>query len=552
MWQFPDEVKEALAEKRYRHYVKVTFADTTNIDIGEDQIWENGLSIDRACSGQSAFEIGACVIGECKLVLNNWDGTFNDYLFMGATIEVRIETWKYDWKHEEEFLSMYRLGTFDVVEVGTNGNRVELTCYDAMYKFDIPLTEASFSNPLRHWGLLNGICTAAGVSTDITEANINQMLANIGFTYMQPLIMFPEQIDELSCRDALSQMCASLGAYAYINEAGKLNIDQYGYYSASWLRDTSTDRSHYDTAYAPYFHDLNPTNMTKFSRDEENVTITGVTVIDYLEGDPFSAGTAGYVIEVDRNWVIWSSAPGTTYPLPQRFADGLYSILGGATFRAFKATHIPTLSMQLGDPILITDARGHLYKSIVLSMKYTAWGMQETECAAEPSTIVNSARYTNTAQAIGSLNAALLPYDDGNTQFGVKYTQGAIEAVNTKVDGLNTDYVSESGGTVSVANNTWTSVQTINVTAGVWLINYGVSFASNATGYRQIALTNSSTAPSVDRYMPSTMAISGAALNLITTSLYEASGAETLHVWAYQNSGAARNCWPFIKAVKLR
>ena len=82
--------------------------------------------------------------------------------------------------------------------------------------------------------------------------------------------------------------------------------------------------------------------------------------------------------------------------------------------------------MQLGDRVLITDARGHLYKSIVLHMKYKAWEMQETECAAESAAIVNGARYTSTAQAIGRLTAELLPYDDTNTLLNVTNTQAAI------------------------------------------------------------------------------------------------------------------------------
>lgn len=546
MWQFPDEVKEALAEKRYRHYVKVTFADTTSIDIGEDQIWENGLSIDRACSGQSAFEIGACVIGECKLVLNNWDGAFNDYLFMGATIEVRIETWKYDWKHEEEFLSMYRLGTFDVVEVDTNGSRVELNCYDAMYKFDSPLADALPDTlGYTYWELLSTICTAVGVETTVTRNSMQTMRYKISGILSGYRMLIPQEYTEMSCRNAIADMCASLGAYAYINEVGQLGIQQFD--DTTWLQDTSTSRAHYDETYAPYFHDLTPENMTKFNRDEDNVTITGITVIDKYSGNEYSAGTAGHVITLDKNWCIWGDE---TIPVPtqQKYANGLYNMMGGATFRAFKATHAPMLSMQLGDRVLITDAYGRLYKSIVLRMKYTAWGLQETECSAEPASIINGARYTNTAQAVGSLNAALLPYDK-DAQYS---TKTAIEAVDAKVNALITGHEEQSGSAVSLADSTWTSVQTINVTAGIWLINYGVSFASNATGYRQIALTNSSTTPSVNRYMPSAMAISGAALNLITTSLYEASGAETLHVWAYQNSGAARNCWPFIKAVKLR
>lgn len=549
MWQFPQAVIDLLNARQYRHKVDITPVGGTQFTVGEDRIWQGGFEIDRACSGRSAFELGSCVIGQLKLELDNHDGAYDAVTFMGASVTARIETFTFDIDGNPVLFSSYTMGLFDVVEVDTNGNRVELTCYDAMYKFDSPLADALPDTlGYTYWELLSTICSAVGVATVVTQNSMQTMrykISGIQSGYRMPI---PQEYTEMSCRNAIADMCASLGAYAYINEAGQLDIKQFD--DTTWMQETSTSHAYYEANYAD-FHDFTPENMTKFNRDEDNVTISGVTVIDYFSGNEYSAGTAGYVITLDKNWCIWGDE---TIPVPtqQKYANGLYTMLGGATFRAFKCSHFPELSMQLGDRILLTDERGRLYKSIVLHMKYKAWGLQETECSAEPSSIVNSARYTNTAQAIGKLTASLLPYDDTTTQFGEAYTQGAIEAVNTKVNGLITGYEEQSGSAVSLANNTWTSVQTINVTAGIWLINFGVSFAANATGYRQIALTNSSTTPSVDRHMPSTMAISGAALNLITTSLYEASGAETLHVWAIQNSGAARNCWPFIKAVKLR
>ena len=549
MWQFPQAVIDLLNARQYRHKVDITPVGGTQFTVGEDRIWQGGFEIDRACSGRSAFELGSCIIGQFKLELDNHDGAYDAVTFMGASVVARIETFTLDSDGNPVLFSSYTMGLFDVVEIDTNGNRVKLTCYDAMYKFDSPLADALPDTlGYTYWELLSTICSAVGVATVVTQSSMQDMrykISGIVSGYRMPI---PQEYTEMSCRNAIADMCASLGAYAYINEAGQLDIKQFD--DTAWMQETSTSHAYYEANYAD-FHDFTPENMTKFNRDEDNVTISGITVIDYFSGNEYSAGTAGYVITLDKNWCIRGDE---TIPAPtqQKYANGLYAMLGGATFRAFKCSHFPELSMQLGDRILLTDERGHLYKSIVLHMKYKAWGLQETECSAEPSSIVNGARYTNTAQAVGKLNAALLPYDDDTTKFGEAYTQGAIEAVNTKVDGLNTDYVSESGGTVSVANNAWTSVQTFNVTTGLWLVTFGVSFNPNSTGYRQIALTDSNTAPSVNRYMPSATPNSGVATNVIATEFYKASGSTTLHVWAYQNGGSARNCFPFIQAVKLR
>ena len=542
MRTFSAAIQTAIEKKRIEHQAFITFADTTTMTVGENKIWQGGFEIDRAVSGQSAFALGACVIGEFKLSLNNAYGDFDGKAWYGATIRAQFEAWSDDARTTS--LGTTSLGLFDVIEVDTNGTLVKLTCYDNMYKFDIPLTEIAYPTfPTTYKGLKDKLCTATGVVCATTDAELSSMVYDAKYTYVGSLSSKPTDISSLSCRDALANMCASLGAYAYINYDGELVLATFDKW---WFMvEALTDPPEYEN----YAHHLfTPSNMTKFSRDEEDVQITGITITNQ-EGIEHSFGTSGYVVVIENNWCGVGNA------------EGIYlNVMYGVTqpvqycprFRPFKATHLSDLTIEAGDNVLINDQWGNTYKSFIMHTKYSADGTQESECVAEPAGIVNGARYTGAAQAVGRLTASVLPYTDIITQFGVAYTQGAIEAVDTKVNGLITGYEDQSGSAVSLANNTWTSVQTINVTAGIWLINYGVSFASNATGYRQIALTNSSSTPSVDRTMPVVTAVSGAATNVISTALYEASGAETLHVWAIQNSGAARNCWPFIKAVKLR
>lgn len=108
------------------------------------------------------------------------------------------------------------------------------------------------------------------------------------------------------------------------------------------------------------------------------------------------------------------------------------------------------------------------------------------------------------------------------------------------------------GGSVSVPNTTFTQVQTVSLDAGVWLIEYGVSFQTNANGYRQIAFTTTSSTPTPDRTMPTSPAVSGTSTTVVKTAIVEVSTATTGRVWAYQNSGAARTVWPYIRTFKLR
>lgn len=551
---FSAAIQAAIDNKRIEHQAFITFADTTTMIVGEDKIWQGGFEIDRAVSGQSAFEVGACVISEFKLILNNAYGDFDGLSWYGATIRAQFEAWSDDARTTS--LGTTSLGIFDVIEVDTNGTRVKLTCYDNMYKFDIPYSEAeallSRPNNYTPLELVQACCTAAGVSCAVTDMSWYTFPHMIDIDHLYRVGYQPPETKATTCRDALSYACAVSGNYAYINYSGEFEIGFYeNQFGSHWLTETSDDPDYYALYYPATYHVFNASNMTKFSRDEENVTITGVKMTNLNTWDStdteYLSGSAGYVIELPMNQIVNPSIVTV-----RQWVDSLKALYINATFRPFKATHLSNLSIEAGDRVLITDQRGNTYKSLILHTEYSADGTQESECKAEPEGIVNGTRYTGAAKAVAKLTASMLPYNDSITQFGVTYTQGAIEAVDTKVNGLITGYEDQSGSAVSLANNTWTSVQTINVTAGIWLINYGVSFASNATGYRQIALTNSSSTPSVDRTMPVVTAVSGAATNVISTALYEASGAETLHVWAIQNSGAARNCWPFIKAVKLR
>lgn len=116
----------------------------------------------------------------------------------------------------------------------------------------------------------------------------------------------------------------------------------------------------------------------------------------------------------------------------------------------------------------------------------------------------------------------------------------------------NNSPVYTSGGTVSLASETWAAVQTISLTPGLWLVEYGVSFQSNATGYRMCAFTDSSAEPSVDRTIPMSPAISGVATNVIKTGIIEVPATTTYYLWAWQNSGSSRNVYPYVRTYRVR
>jgi len=548
----------AIEEGRYRFFVTITFPDTTTMRIDEDKIWDDGFEIDRSVSGQNTFELGACVVGQFKLTLNNVYGDFDNVAFYGAVAEPCVEFYGIpDWK----IYGTWSFGLFNVDEIDSNNTFVKLTCLDNMAKFDIPLTSITYPTiggeprfPWTYIQLKDCICNAAGVVCGVSNTDLGAMVRaakNIN-TSNYSISYEPNEVDSLSCRDALATMCAALGAYAYIDYSGQL---QFKPFDKDWLMvEAYTIPPEYDNY--PH-HMLDISKMTKFSRDEDDIQITGVTIADYLSGAETTCGTGGYVVRIENNWCANGG-----------YAEGLYLNVMNAVilldhycprFRPFKATHLADMTMEIADNVLIEDEFGNIYKSFIMHSVFRARGLQDSECVAEPGVIANAARYTESAKAVAKMNASLLPYNDENTQLGATNTQAAIEAVNTKANNaasaasaLIGDPSYTSGGTVAAATGTWKAVQSVQLTAGIWLVEYGMSFASNANGYRAITFNTSSSSASITRNALTAAAVSGEATVMqgsVTLLLTETT---THYLWAYQDSGSSLNTYPFIRVTKLK
>lgn len=123
-----------------------------------------------------------------------------------------------------------------------------------------------------------------------------------------------------------------------------------------------------------------------------------------------------------------------------------------------------------------------------------------------------------------------------------------------------TDYGSyQSGGYVSLANTTYKSVGTVNLTAGTWIMEVTVRFAANVTGVRFFGVSTSKNASSwgstdetiIDAVQ--TNATTGGNSTFIShTYLLNCTATTRFHIVAYQNSGSALNVYPRVRYIKIR
>lgn len=161
--------------------------------------------------------------------------------------------------------------------------------------------------------------------------------------------------------------------------------------------------------------------------------------------------------------------------------------------------------------------------------------------------------YAYNKKADGTLvNNHMFFYVDknGNCTYGLSDPAAFCKALH--VGDRVTD---EQSTNLSIANAAWKNVCSLSLAAGTWVIEANVQFASNATGRRYIALSETSNAASAGVQRQTCMsgdAVNGASTFLHTGATKAYTEATTLYLVAYQNSGAALNVQGLITAVRIR
>lgn len=119
---------------------------------------------------------------------------------------------------------------------------------------------------------------------------------------------------------------------------------------------------------------------------------------------------------------------------------------------------------------------------------------------------------------------------------------------------LGTPSIVEDTGTVSVANSTNTSIVSIQLPAGTWLITCSTYFASNATGRRVVYVSDDSAVASVSVDQDASVivpAVNGGVTKTSSSAIVTHVATTTYYCRAWQNSGSALNVSAHLKAVRL-
>ncbi len=321
-----------LFKNSYRQVVDIQFNGLSNtMTLSEQDIVAGGLAINRYSASGNKIEIGSAIAAELSLILNNADGRFNEVVFEGAELYVRIGTKKWDAKRWENAQYHYiPFGYFTIDEAPRKLEKITLTALDRMVMFDKPVDNTKIVFPITVADLLDRVCTICQVSLGIDATEL---------TNADYIINTAPTDDDLTYRQYIAWIAEITGTCAFIDWNGKLIL--------KWYESTETEITLSDR----YTSDL----------QENAITISGVQVV--MGEESHLVGNDSYAFNVESNSLIQHD--------PLVVAEGLFGKLYGFSYTPFTATVKPMPHLYPLDCLSFVDRHGKAHTTIITDCTFT-------------------------------------------------------------------------------------------------------------------------------------------------------------------------------------
>ncbi len=331
MYKVSQEVKN-LFNKNYIQVADITVNGVNeSFSVAENEIVQGSLSIDRYSVSNSKIEVGSAVAAELTLKLKNDDGKYDNTVFEGAEVFVKIGIKKWDaHRWENAVIHWIPCGYFTIDEPPRALSTITISALDRMILFDKTVDTSKLSFPMTVADLLNKICSICGVTlaTDITR------LPNKDYQ----ITAYPEGQD-LTYRTLL-QWCAALtGTCAFMNYDGNLEL--------KWYEQTDIT--------------ISPSERYNSDMQENDVAITGIYFKDAANTE-YIAGTDDYCLDLSSNGLLQDNV--------QVVLDTLYVSLKGFSYRLYTATIKSAPYIYPMDMIHYEDAKGEVHDTIITNVTF--------------------------------------------------------------------------------------------------------------------------------------------------------------------------------------
>lgn len=363
--------------RKYIKTARITFSDQSILNLTNENLWNNGMIIEEATSGDNSFDVGAVIIGQLTLTINNIYDDYTEYDFTDAKVDnVKVGIELEDGT--EEYASY---GVYTVDETSYNGSIITLKCLDNIQKFDRPYSESNLRYPATILQIVQDACSVCGValgtaSFDFDNLVVNQKPTDEAVTFRNVL----QWVGQISC------------CFFRADSSGRLIRKWY---------DTETLESINLESNIPEFpesyHNIHSFNSLTVGMDDIVVTGVSVTIEAKNEdGDEtsvtYQSGTTGYMLSISGNKLIEESSA-------QTIVTSLGEKLNGIRFRSFSASALSNPSYEAGDIAVVTNRKGNKYKVILTSNTFQPGNFQKISCGAETPGRKSATRYSKETQA---------------------------------------------------------------------------------------------------------------------------------------------------------
>lgn len=324
----------------------INYADGSTQTLTDLQDFKQLKFVDE-CSGSSEFELGAAVIGEALITLNNRTGKFDGKNFYGAHISAYAGILV---NGKPELLEM---GHYIVDEPVSPGISIALTAYDNMILLEKAYVPG-ITYPATLGNITKDICVQCGVILESSDFPRNSYVVESA----------PENA---TCREVLASAAQLAGCFAKARANGRIAI--------AWYAAASS---------------LTVDTLRNKSICTDDVTITGITV---SKGESTAqAGADGYRLSIIDNILLEESKI-------QETANYLASKLVGLSFRPLSVSCQSDPSIEAGDRITIKDGDA-TYATVVTSTTFAVLEAQKVACNVASPTVNAGKRLSETSKAI--------------------------------------------------------------------------------------------------------------------------------------------------------
>lgn len=315
----------------------------STITVRDDHIIQGSLSVDRYGGSGDTIEIGSTIAAELEFTLDNSTGTYDNFIFEGAEIELRLLIYR-----TASAVYQFTSGYFTVDDQPRKLQNIKIKALDRMMRFD-RLYDSNLSYPATLKNILLNACTNCNITLTTPSSTIDARLK--GYT-----VATKPTGDTLTYRQIVQWICELTGACAFIGHRGYLILTWY---------DISAPEQFTSSGYTAFGY-INPADryISGNSDVQENdVVITGVRIIGNDDDNTeYLYGSTAYALNIEGNLLAQDNL--------STLVNSLGSRITGFHYRPYSCTTKSFPHLFPFDGVTYVDKYGNSHQSIVTNHTY--------------------------------------------------------------------------------------------------------------------------------------------------------------------------------------